>query len=139
MFRLIGVLFILAILSVSACAPLSGQTIRVDGPTEFMQNHLQEYKRLMYDLGYQHLGLVDPKIGHIVSVVQQYGEYQMLFTTADDNGLRVSVQLSEDDGDGKFNFYREDGKELTAGDLEHYRVLVERLTQRFGNDNVDAN
>ena len=138
MFRLIAVLGVLAVLSISACAPISGQTIRVDGPSEFAQSPLREYKRLMYDLGYEHLGLVEPKIGHIVPVVQQHGEYRMLFTTADDTGLRVSVHLNVDDGDGKFNLHREDDKELTTGDLEHYRVLVERLTQRFGKDNVHA-
>ena len=136
MFRFIPIPFLLAILSISACAPSSGQTIRIDAPTEFIQNPLWGYKQIMFDLGYEHLGLVDPKIGHIVPVVEQYGEYRMLFTASDDPDLRVSVHIRERDGKGEIHLYRKGKQELDNRGMEHYRALTDRLTQQFGKGNV---
>lgn len=136
MHRLIPVLLILSAILTSACAPSSGRTIRVDAPTEFVQNPLWEFKQLMSELGYKHLYLLNPETGQPASVVEKYGEYRMLFAASDDSGLKLSVRIDEQGGKSRLTLYREGEKDLDHRATARYQALVDRLVLDFGQDNV---
>lgn len=136
MYRSIPIVLLLGVILTSACAPSSGRTIRIDAPEEFVQNPLWRFKRLMSELGYKHIYLLNPETGQPATVVEIYSEYRMLYAANDDSELKLSVRIDEQGGKGRLTLYREGEKDLDHRAMAHYQALVDRLVLDIGHDNV---
>lgn len=90
----------------------------------------------MSELGYKHLYLLNPETGQPASVVENYGEYRMLFAASDDSELKLSVRIDEQGGKSRLTLYREGEKDLDHRATARYQALVDRLVLDFGQDNV---
>jgi hypothetical protein len=136
MYRSIPVVLLLGVILTAACAPSAGRMIRIEAPGDFVQNPLWKFKNLMSELGYRPLDLLNPETGQPATVVEEYGEYRMLFSAIDDTDIKVSMRINEQSGKSKLILYREGEKDLDNRAMERYQVLRDRLVLDFGRDNV---
>ncbi len=103
---------------------------------EGMQNMPAEITSMLKELGYERLPLRDPVTGQPVQIVQELGQYRMLFRAKANTAVQIKVHIRI--GDNVTGLYFSAVGSDQPGDAVqgYYQKLSERAALEFGEDSV---
>ena len=136
--RLVSVLLVTFLgLQLSACAHVSGETLKIDARHAPGTLHVpDELTQMLRDLGYDWIHVHDPETGRGVKIVQMDGEYRMRFESMETGTVRIDVRVRRIDGMAWLHFYQIDGQPLGTASIHLFQELKTRAEQEYGAKNV---
>ncbi len=95
-----------------------------------------EITSMLEDLGYVQQSQSDAKTGQYVQVIEEYGQYRMLFTIADNASVQIDVHIRESDRTTALHFSEDVPVQPDNAAMDYYGELKKRVILEFGADNV---
>lgn len=124
-------------LQLSACAHISGETLKIDARHAPGTQHVpDELTQMLRDLGYDWIHIHDPETGRGVKIVQIDGEYRMRFEFLETRTVRIDVRVRRVDGVAWLHLYRIDRQPLGTASSHLFQELKARAEQEFGAANI---
>ena len=129
------VLFVMLVL-LPVYAAGAGKILKIDPRhTVGLQDMPSEITSMLEELGYEWQPVKDPVTGQPIRVIQQHGQYRMLFRATANTSVQIDVHIRI--GDNVTGLHLSGiGGEAPDDAPDYYRELRERMELEFGADSV---
>jgi hypothetical protein len=105
---------------------------------EALQDMSSEITSMLEDLGYEQRHIRNPETGQPAYLIQQDGQYKMLFRATAHNSVKIIALIMISDNVTSLYFSEDGGGQLGDIALDYYHKLSERAALEFGADNVSG-
>ena len=134
---LYAVLLAALALILPGCATSGGETLKIDTRNVVGVQYMpDELTRMLRELGYQWIPIVDPEIEREVKTVQKQGYYSMRFELVETGQVRIDARMRVQDGFTRLHFYEPGSQTLSPSAMDLFQELQKRAWLEFGQTNV---